>query len=368
MKIGILTFHASHNYGSMLQAYALQHILSLWGHESWIINLRTPIQRFLIQPQLEWKHPRSSLSKLLKAPSTSISLQRKYNRFEHFLKNDLQVTTEYSHHDEVEKAISEDDYDAIIVGSDQIWNTGCADFDNSYLLDFNLSIRRIAYAPSLGPSPEDIKEETRLMLRDAWRRFDYLSTREQRGADIIHALTGHVPQVVLDPSLLLNKEDYTPICSEKRIVSESYIFYYSPVDQPKIFEKVRKFSREVNLKIVITQEQPYHQGENLIRIADCGPREFLNMIQYADYTFGKSFHLLAFSLIFHKEFYMVTGDTDSRLINLLQPLGLINRAIPLDVDRISVAVPINYTHIQAEIRKMRVSSLNYLYSALKVIS
>lgn len=365
MKIGILTFHASHNYGSMLQAYALQHILSLWGHENRIINLRTPIQRFLIQPQLEWKHPRASLFKLLKSPCASVSLQRKYNRFEHFLFNDLRITAEYSHHDEVEKAIRMNGYDAVIVGSDQIWNTGCSDFDNSYLLDFDLPIRRIAYAPSLGPSPEEIGADKKIMLCNAWQKIDNLSVREQRGADFIYNLTGRMPQVVLDPSLLLNKEDYAKISSERRVVSGPYIFYYSPIDHPKIFEKVISFSREVNMKIVITQEQPYYQGDNLIRITDCGPREFLNIIKYADYTFGKSFHLLAFSLIYHKEFYMVTGDTDSRLMNLLQSLNLKNRAIPLNANYISLAPRINYAIIQAEIEKMRATSLNYLHNALK---
>ena len=96
MKVGILTFHASHNYGSMLQAYALQKVLSNFGIENEIINFRTEIQKSLIPPHISLRHPRSSLKKLIKGPQKSVSLLSKYNRFEKFLRNYLNVTRELS--------------------------------------------------------------------------------------------------------------------------------------------------------------------------------------------------------------------------------------------------------------------------------
>lgn len=80
MKTGILTFHASHNYGSMLQAFALQTTIQNMGHECEIINLRTDVQKGLIPPEIIWKHLRATLSKVLKHPKRTFQLQKKYNR------------------------------------------------------------------------------------------------------------------------------------------------------------------------------------------------------------------------------------------------------------------------------------------------
>lgn len=366
MKIGILTFHASHNYGSMLQAFALQQTLRNWGCESEIINLRTDVQRFLILPPLEWNHPKSSLMKLVKNPCSTLIEQRKYNRFEKFLEKDLLLSPELKNHAEVEEWIQKADLDTIIVGSDQIWNTGCMDFDTSYLLDFPLKLQRIAYAPSLGSFPEKLAEEKREMLGEAWKKFDSLSTREKRGSDFVEQLTGRKVEVVLDPTLLLDKEHYHSLVVKKPLVKEPYLFYYTPREEQGTFRMAKLLAEKLKMKIVVTQSHPDYEGENLIRINDCGPREFLNVIAHADFTIGKSFHLLAFSLIFQKEFLMVSRDKDSRMMNVLEPLELEHRMIsPDDMD---VAVPdtLDFIKIQERMRKLRQSSLHFLRTALKL--
>lgn len=365
MKIGILTFHASHNYGSMLQAYALQHVLSQMGHQNIIINLRTDAQKCLVMPQLEWEHPKSSLLNFLRMPCTSIALQRKYNRFEYFLKNQLYCTQEYSNREEVEEDIKCQHYDAVIVGSDQIWNTECIDFDASYLLYFNLPIRKIAYAPSLGLHPECLSEADKQFLAKHLIYFHSLSTREERGAKVIKEISGLDAKVVLDPSLLLDKFDYQKLSYQKPIVKGKYIFYYSPIDQPEIFEKALLLSQKTNLKIVTTQYQPYYKGKDILHINDCGPREFLNIVQHACFTIGKSFHLLAFSLIFEKEFFIVTGDTDSRIANLLNPIRLNNRTISLSQKDLAMPPAINYTQVQKRMDALKKDSMNFLKNALR---
>lgn len=365
MKIGILTFHASHNYGSMLQAYAMQCILQKMGHESWIINLRTQAQKSLIMPQLEWKHPKNSLLKLLKAPKTTLELQHKYNRFEYFLKNSLHCTKEYATKEEVEKALQHEHWEAFIVGSDQIWNMNCLDFNTAYLLDFNLSGRKIAYAPSLGLHPEEFKEEDKKLLAKFIIRFNFLSTREERGAKVIKELSGLNAEVVLDPTLLLEKVDYQSLYKQNPIVKGNYIFYYSPIDQPEIFKKALLLSQNTGLKIVTTQYQSYYKGKNIIHINNCGPYEFLNIINYAHYTIGKSFHLLAFSIIFKKNFFIVTGDTDSRITNLLKPLALTNRAISIEQTKIIIPPNIDYAKVYTKLSYLKYKSIEYLKKSLQ---
>ena len=364
MKIGILTFHASHNYGSMLQAYALQSILKKMGHESWIINLRTPAQKFLIMPQLEWKHPKSSIIKFLKQPKISIELQRKYNRFENFLKDNLRCTNEYATEKDMYESLKVEHLDAFIVGSDQIWNTNCLDFNTVYLLDFNLPGRKIAYAPSLGLHPETFNEKDKNLLAQFIPAFDFLSTREERGAKVIKEITGLTAKVVLDPSLLLEKIDYSSLYKQTPIIKGDYIFYYSPIDQPEIFKKALLLSHVTGLKIVTTQYQSYYKGENIIHINDCGPCEFLNIINYSQYTIGKSFHLLAFSLIFEKEFFIITGDTDSRIVNILKPLELTNRAISTNQNNIFIPASIDYIQVKKKLNNLKNDSIEYLKNSL----
>lgn len=364
MKIGILTFHASHNYGSMLQAFALQQTLNGWGYENEIINLRTDIQRFLILPPLEWNHLRSSLIKLLKHPSSTLVEQRKYNRFEKFLNEDLKLTPELKNHAAVEKWIKHQNLDTVIVGSDQVWNTGCMDFDTSYLLDFPISIRRIAYAPSLGSFPENLDADKRELLKNAWKDFDYLSTREKRGSDFVHKLTGKKVEVVLDPTLLLDKEHYESLGIGTPLVKEKYLFYYTPREEKGTFHIAKLLAKKLGMKIVVTQSHPDYVGNNIIRINDCGPREFLNVIANADFTIGKSFHLLAFSLIFQKEFLMVSRDKDSRMMNILEPLELEHRLISPDDGKVMIPNPLDFLKIQVRIKELRQSSLQYLHASL----
>ena len=240
MRIGILTFHASHNYGSMLQAYAMQHILKNMGHESQIINLRNKAQLYLYMQPLQWKHPRDMFRKLIHHPVRYIALQRKHWHFEYFIAKRLKTTSYVcsSKHD-VNSCIMREKYDAVLVGSDQIWNPSCFDFDESYFLPFNGTYKKIAYAPSLGPKPEHIRNEQQLLFKKYISDFDFLSSREQRGSDFIQSLTGQKAEIVLDPTLLLDTKDYIPLINKKPLITGDYIFYYSSVDEPEIFEKAK---------------------------------------------------------------------------------------------------------------------------------
>ena len=362
MKVGILTFHASHNYGSMLQAYALQKVLSNFGIENEIINFRTEIQKSLIPPHISLRHPRSSLKKLIKGPQKSVSLLSKYNRFEKFLRNYLNVTRELSSAGDVAEFVKKADYDAIITGSDQIWNPGCWDFDMCYLVDFPFHGKRIAYAPSLGSNPNQISKEEEDRMRAAINRYDALSTRESKGKDCLSKITDKTINVVLDPTLLLDAKDYYEIANVDVKMPESYIFYYTPREESGYFNKAKELSYMTGLPILVTQDYPEYMSDGIVRKLDCGPREYLTLIKNATYTIGNSFHLLAVSLIFGKEFFLLSKGLDSRMLNILTPLGLQDRLIV--GESISIKSPIEYSAVESALVSARNKSLNYLRSAL----
>ena len=153
MKIGIITFHASHNYGSMLQAYAMQTFLKNNNHNAEIINYRSTAQKRVYPKPLTisaYTSVRAILGFLLR-PFRTWMLLKKWNLFENFLSSYLHLTKEYQSLQELESESW--DYEAVIAGSDQIWNTNPHDFSTVYFLPFIKNAKKIAYAPSLGPTP-----------------------------------------------------------------------------------------------------------------------------------------------------------------------------------------------------------------------
>lgn len=365
MKVGILTFHASHNYGSMLQAYALQNAVNSLGAECIIINFRSDIQKSLIPPPITLSHPRSSLIRLLKEPRKILALLSKYRKFEKFLNHNLHVSRELSSADEVKKYIAENNFGALITGSDQIWNPGCWDFDMVYLIDFDFQGKRIAYAPSLGSAPETINSDKIKDIRKALNQYDFLSTREERGSNYIYNLIGRRPATVLDPTLMVNKSVYTQLLTKVDRLPNKYIFYYTPREESGTFHKALQMSRSLNLPIVVTQDYAEYIGKNVINIMDCGPREFITIINGASICIGNSFHLLAFSLIFHKNFIMLSNCPDSRMLNLLKKVNLTKRLI-VGNQNIDDYPEIDYSEIDAVIQTLRSTSEGFLKEALSI--
>ena len=363
MKVGILTFHASHNYGSMLQAYALQKILNVLGIENEIINFRSAIQKSLIPPPVSLRHPRSSIRKFLAKPHQTMALLRKYHRFEKFLSQDLKVTRELNTALQVADFIAVADYDAIITGSDQIWNPGCWDFDMTYLCDFKFDGKRIAYAPSLGSHPELISPVNTSKIITAINRYDNISTRESRGSSFLSKYTHKPVEVVLDPTLLLDSIEYEVLLSDNPTQTEPYIFYYTPREEPGFFKKAIELSELTGMKIIVTQDHPYYNYKNIVRCLDCGPREFLSILRHSEYSIGNSFHLLAFSLIFNKNFFLLSHECDSRMMNLLAPLGLQDRLLNVE-SHFKIKTMWDKTNVFDYIDVIRKQSINYIKNSL----
>ncbi len=363
MRAGILTFHASHNYGSMLQAFALQKTLKKLDVDSTVINFRSDIQKSLIQPPISWRHPKHALCMSLRHPRKISGLLRKFARFEKFLSHDLSVSKELRRSEEVEQHVNRANYDVILTGSDQIWNPECWDFDMVYLLAFGYEGKRVAYAPSLGSHPEAIEQGQLEKIKSALLDYDALSTREARGSRFLESHIGRKVSVVLDPTLLLDRTDYLPLLNPVPKISEPYIFYYTPREEKGTFKAALHLAKMLRMKIVVTQSDPEYQEEGVIHILDCGPREFLSVIDQAAYCIGNSFHLLAFSILFGKEFVMLSREKDSRMMNILEPLGLACRIVNPD-DEFDLPGQIDYQQVNESLINLRENSIEYLKHSL----
>ena len=151
-RVGILTFHASHNYGSMLQAYALSSALKSLGYDVQIINFRSNAQKnFYPKPYKYWDL--QSIKGRLLSPFLFFKNIGKWNKYEAFMKEEMPLTSEINHYSDIRGIILENKYDAVITGGDQIWSVNGPDFNVGYLLDWSINTFNISASLLFSESP-----------------------------------------------------------------------------------------------------------------------------------------------------------------------------------------------------------------------
>lgn len=360
MKIGILTFHAAFNYGSMLQAWALQTVLTDMGHDAEIINFRSARQKQMYRKPFatrSLKYLIGDFAKVCKFGHRYLTLRRRWNKFDEFMKSNMHLTKEYDEKGWVEEKKK---YDVIITGSDQIWNTNAYDFSEVYLgkgIDYN--IRLIAYAPSLGPNPNQIDST---FLSDRLSRYHSISVREE-GAKEYLEIRKISPVVfkVLDPTLLLNYNSYKKFIRKQSLPEYKYVYSYTPGNHPEIEEKAKEIATKIELPMYIDNGYTRSflpKGEHHIRYAS--PEDFLSYIANAFVVVGASFHLIVFAILFHKDFICIVKDWDERMYNLLNYLGLEDR-IQCTTDKIKNSYkPIIWNIVDSKLSILKQESLTFL--------
>ncbi len=320
MKIGIITIHKINNFGSALQAYALQYFLKKSGYNNQIIDYHWTWENYnpnlfqrLISLMKMW-------SKLILTPNTS------YSRFCRFYLNYYDLTKkEYTKHN-INNCPPQ--YDLYITGSDQVWNCRFTEGDPNFLLQFAPeSAKRISYAASFA-SPKLPEKYSKIFAKQL-AKYEHITVREYSGVDIVKGLTGKDAKVVCDPTLLLTSEDYSPIanCSKITIVNKYILVYlldymFDPYPYVnKIIENVGEVFE--NYKIVYLRcSQQCKRFGNYINVEEAGPLEFLYLMQHASFVITTSFHGVAFAAIFKIPLLAIVQDkrSDGRIQTLLKEL------------------------------------------------
>ena len=321
MKIGIITFHHTTNYGATLQAYALSKALERWGHTVEIIDYRPKgAVAFYVKQllpirnrQLEWNP--DFYRHIVKA--------FRMRRFLHASLNLSQLKC-YSKHglSEIFKTAG---YDAVITGSDQVWclNTRFRSFDPSYFLDFfkaGNGCLKISYAPSVGET-KSFKEK-RDTVRSLLKEFDYVSVRDHHSASIIKKECDIVPTKVLDPTFLI---DYSDILTPPQVDSNYLLVYNHKKLGNSQRETIQHIAKTKALTIVAIGDVWDVADQSLVSVS---PKEWLGYFKYATYVFTNTFHGTIFSLLFKKDFtvYLEQGKRN-KIFDLLSPLDLEDRII-----------------------------------------
>lgn len=363
-KVGILTFHCTDNPGSVLQAYALQQAIRTLGYECDILNYK----------KLGWLDPTvnafsKSLSKKLHIPESVArfialeTIRHEYKKYEDFRSEHLKIVPEKPmvHPSELMPFVQK--YDKFIAGSDQIWNFRNPKVDETFFLRFADDTQKIAYAASFGT--DEVDAAHREKAAEWISHIPSISVREQKGKEIVKDLTGCDVPVVLDPSLLLTKEQWSDIAKMPK--RKDYILVYVRERRSELFDNVVfDLSKKTGLSVI--ELTPYRSGKKIGKRVICpGPQEWLGYFLNASYVVTNSFHGMAFSLNFNKQFYSVllhTEPTNSRITGILEQFSLNDRIITNDTD-FSELKPIDYDRVNASLAVKRETSLGFLKNALK---
>ena len=332
-RIGTITFHASYNHGSCLQAYALQEFTKdLMGEGCCyeIINLRTETQKNIYKTPFE-KAGLKNLAKRLIYIGFKKRFQKRAQNYEAFIKEKLNTTKEFASIDELKAAKLK--YDYYMSGSDQIWNLECFDFDWSNFLEFCNSGKKISYAASFGPLKNKWDKDNAERIKNDLSRYNSISVREEGSAEAVESLTGLKPTICVDPTLLISEDKWSSILGDK-LIDRDYIFLYDVKNLKDASVIAKKVSGYYKMPVVIVKENiEKHLHGSFVKKYDAGPIEFLNYVKNAKIVLSSSFHGTVFATIFKKPFFAINGRKDLRINGLLSRMGLEDRCVDTqDID------------------------------------
>lgn len=364
MKVGILTFHNAHNYGAVLQAYALKTCIEKMGHETHIVNyhnrkIKNQYPKCLI-PRLTCKdlHPRrwkQYIYDTLRGIYGQKVWSKQWISFEQFISKYL---LDGNHEVITSENISKYGYDVLVFGSDQIWSSVLTGgLDTTYFGKFRTSEKTVSYAASLANA--SIEEDEKTEFVKLLEYIDVISVREEKLAELLKQLSGREIETTVDPTLLLDETDYESLLeTEREVPNEPYVFAYYVVENKELQECAQKLAREANMPLI--ELHYYHMPEcsDKNQFADFGPSEFLKYIKNADYVITNSFHGTVFSILYQRTFYSVYKK-NGRVDNLLTFLNIKERHIeaPEEVD---ISQEIDYVSVHHKLKEYREHSIEFL--------
>ena len=370
MNIGILTLHYVPNYGALLQAYATQRVLCEMVDSKEhveIIDYR-PAEREMLysgKEAIKYLFDNHNISAVKRFIISFLS-RGYYKSFRssqrHFVDSNMSLSKRVC---KKELRSEGKNYHAVILGSDQVLNPFVINGDYSYLFDF-VDCKKYSYASSYGLKdfPEEKIEEYKKYLSE----FTYISVRESYGKDITNKIVGNEDtEVVLDPTLLVTKEEWKEIAGEKNAIYEKkkYITVYMVKPSEKLIDYANKLKENTGLDIIyIALPNTMREMPLLKRLGckcDYSIKEWLAILANAEYVVTNSFHGVAFSLNFNRQVFVQISNENTkangRLENVVQLFGLTEHVIE---NKIENPEDLDYTHINNVLNLERSKSIRYI--------
>lgn len=370
--VAVMTLHNSPNYGSCLQTYATQVVLSGIGVAPRIIDYyredaipENETDRAL-NGQLVKKMPIFRLPgvKALARIPVSRIVARRAAPLNEFRRSCLALTDRkyYSYEDLEADPPQADIY---CTGSDQVWNSVWnKGFNKAFYLEFApVGAKRIAYAASIGKS--SLEEWEKAPMREALLKYSHISVREEEAVELLDSvgIQGAVP--VIDPTLMLTREDWEQIASNKRIPAQPYILIYQLNKNPEFDQYAQKLSKKLHLPLYRIAYGVHEKRKGEHTIVCPKVEEFLGLFMNAEYVLTDSFHGTAFSLNLGRKFVSISpGRFSGRIMNLLKMTGVTDHYLE-DYRDVKIADnPIDFGYVQSVFKDKRLRAETFLRNAI----
>ena len=339
-EISIITPHSVYNYGAMLQAYGIYQFIKKNGYDVGVYEF--PVDK----------------EKIRSIKGFIYTVIEKFFRMIHYseLKEGDHAFDDFI----LRYQINKDDQSKVyIVGSDQVWNPN--NINPYFSLKKFTNTYKFSYAASLGVSEISAEQKGKY---DFLKDMKQISVREKTAVNILENMFGCKAEVNIDPSFLLEDEEWRKIEKKPQGIPEEYILVYILHIPNNINEVLNELKKKLNKKIVLIDRRGYLNKivhcDNVVRNA--GPSEFLWLIDHAQFIVTSSFHGTAFSLIFQKPFCsLVNPNAPSRINYLLKLMEIKKR----ENERDELTMEIDYEKVKAVIKNEREKSYRYIVENLK---
>lgn len=370
-SISIITLSLSNNYGAILQTYALSKILKNYHLKVEVLNYNDD-RRFTTGLSFisRIKHIMWYIIRYL------LTFKQKETKFDYFRNKYIPLTERYYRNIDLKSKLPI--YDIYMSGSDQIWNPDLFQFDKSYFLDFApVGAKKVAYASSFGKAyfPQELIPECKDLLAD----FSYISVREYSGIQIVKDICGKNAEHVLDPTLLLDREEWQKITTEaskKAKCFKGILCYIMPGDK-EVEDTIEKVAQQLHFRTKLPIMRIGLKEYKVLKYGNKGcditasPFDYIQYFLNAEYVVTNSFHGTAFSVNFSKEFYVIENSSlDSKLAlyermnSFLSKVNAMDCIVYTNNPIIPIKWPVDIDKCQEELKKQREYSLNYLKKSI----
>lgn len=354
MKIGIVTYHRSNNYGAVMQALATRFVLENMGHEVYYVDYWPDYHKemYALFPKEKFKKKNilRKIGLLLSLLLYYKSKKKRISNFEQFFQTHI-----YPYCRPIDES-----FDVVIYGSDQIWRKQRAlgTYNPFYFGDNNIKTRHhISYAASMGNLPDN--DADREKVKGLVSHLEKISVREDSLRQLLLSLDFENISLSLDPTLLLNSEEWDRHLPTERYKGEKYALLYMVGLRAFDMKEVKKFTDSKGLKLIVLRGNASTK-ETKTNITSASPYEFIRLIKNAEYVFSASFHGLAFSIIYGKQFFVSFKRNSGRAESLLKLIGASHRllspldSIPQDIESI------DYADVKNRLSVARQESLKFM--------
>lgn len=347
-KVGLLTYHHTTNFGSLLQTYALYKKVQELGYECEVIDYRNEAveKREFVKKLYQC----TSLRQIKNHLKYSKYRKRKAKAFSDFVRLNMKVSEKSYHINNIKEANGK--YDCYLVGSDLVWDFTINDSDKTYMLDFaDDKTKKVAFASSVG---QIWSHEEQNIVKGLLNRFDYIGVREHSIQEKLETITDKQIDFVCDPTMLVTSDSWKKMAST-RCISEDYVLVYMSNEGLSIYSDAIEYGKKNNLAVYLISYGWVPQGMKPIR-PNC-IEEFLSLIMHANTIFSASYHGMLFSLYFNKEFFYYNRGWKERMKSIAEFLQITERETwKSEKDYKSL----NYEEINRKLDSFRTQSIHYL--------